>query len=105
MKRKMNFGRFEDWLREQRKDARFRRGYEAERRAAFLAYRIVALRSKLGLSQREMARRMGTSQQAIARLESGEYGGFTLKTLEKVAEALGAELVVDIRRPARKPAV
>jgi transcriptional regulator with XRE-family HTH domain len=48
---------------------------------------------------------MGTSQQAVARLESGEYEGFTLKTLEKVAEALGADLVIDLHAPARKPAV
>jgi hypothetical protein len=33
---------------------------------------------------------MGTSQQAISRIESGGYEGFTLTTLEKVAEAEGA---------------
>jgi ribosome-binding protein aMBF1 (putative translation factor) len=105
MKRKMKLGKFEDWLKKELRDPRFRRGYDQEKRALFLSYRILTLREKLGLSQKEMARRMGTSQQAVARLESGEYEGFTLKTLEKVAEALGAELVVDLRRPARKPAI
>ena len=105
MKRKMKLGRFEDWLRKELKDPKFRKGYDQERRAIFLSYRILTLREKLGLSQKQMAVRMGTSQQAVARLESGVYKGFTLKTLEKVAEALGAELVVDIRRPARKPAM
>ena len=105
MKRKLRLGRFEDWLKKELKDPRFRRGYESEKRSVFLAYRILMLREKLGLSQKSLARRMGTSQQAVARLESGEYEGFTLRTLEKVAEALGAELVVDIRKPARKPAV
>jgi ribosome-binding protein aMBF1 (putative translation factor) len=105
MKRKMKLGRFEDWLKKELKDPQFRRGYEHEKRGVFLAYRILTLREKLGLSQKAMAQRMGTSQQAVARLESGEYEGYTLKTLEKVAEALGAELVVDLRRPARKPAM
>lgn len=105
MKRKMKLGRFEDWLKGELKDAQFRRGYETEKRGVFLAYRILSLREKLGLSQKAMAQRMGTSQQAVARLESGEYEGFTLKTLEKVAHALGAELVVDLRKPARKPAM
>ena len=105
MKRKMKLGRFEDWLRKELKDPKFRKGYDQEKRAIFLSYRILTLREKLGLSQKQMAVRMGTSQQAVARLESGVYEGFTLKTLEKVAEALGAELVVDIRRPARKPAM
>jgi len=38
---------------------------------------------------------MGTSQQAILRIESGEYEGFTLKTLEKVAEATGMKVKID----------
>ena len=52
------------------------------------------------MSQRELARRMGTSQQAVARLERGDYNGCTVRTLERVADALGAELVVDLRRRA-----
>lgn len=105
MRRKTKLGRFDEWLRKELKDPRFRKGYDAERRSAFLAYRIVALRAKLGWSQKELARRMGTSQQAVARLESGEYGGFTLRTLEKVARALGAELVIDLRKGVRKSAI
>jgi ribosome-binding protein aMBF1 (putative translation factor) len=105
MKKRMKLGKLEDWLKKELRDPRFRRGYDREKRALFLSYRILTLREKLGLSQKEMAKRMATSQQAVARLESGEYGGFTLRTLEKVAEALGAELVVDLRRPARKPAI
>jgi transcriptional regulator with XRE-family HTH domain len=37
---------------------------------------------------------MGTSQQAISRLESGEYEGFTLKTLEKIAEVTGTRVEI-----------
>lgn len=38
---------------------------------------------------------MGTSQQAVSRLESGEYKGFSLKTLEKLAEATGTRLKIE----------
>jgi len=57
--------------------------------------KVVALREKKGLSQQQHANLMGTSQQAISRIESGEYEGFTLKTLEKLAEATGTQLKID----------
>ena len=98
MKRKMGLGRFEDWLKKELRNPGFKAGYERERRSTFLSYRILTLRTKLGISQNELAKRMRTSQQAIARLESGEYEGFTIRTLERVAKALGAHLVVDIRK-------
>jgi transcriptional regulator with XRE-family HTH domain len=57
--------------------------------------KITALREQEGLSQQQLAKLMGTSQQAISRIESGEYEGFTLKTLEKVAEATGMKVKID----------
>jgi transcriptional regulator with XRE-family HTH domain len=51
------------------------------------------LREKRGLSQRELAERLGTTQSAVARLEAGNVSP-SLPTLDKVAEALGVELVV-----------
>jgi transcriptional regulator with XRE-family HTH domain len=58
-----------------------------------LATEIHALREKRGLSQRELAERLGTTQSAVARLEAGNVSP-TLPTLDKVAEALGVELVI-----------
>lgn len=54
---------------------------------------ISALRSQIGLSQAELAARVGTSQPAIARLESGDTNP-TIATLQRVCEALGHELVI-----------
>jgi predicted transcriptional regulator len=48
-------------------------------------------RVELGLSQTEVAARMGTSQSAVARLESGD-GDVRLSTLGRYAAALGVEL-------------
>jgi len=95
-KRKMRY--FKDWLKEKLRDAKFRKGYREARMAVLLGYKIHELREKLRLTQTELARRMGTKQQAIARLERGDYEGFTLKTLERIAEATQTELVIDFRR-------
>jgi transcriptional regulator with XRE-family HTH domain len=62
----------------------------AERRRA-LASALVARRVDLGLSQTEVAARMGTSQSAVARLESGQ-SDVRLSTLERYAAALGQQL-------------
>lgn len=72
-----------------------RRGYERAGRAIRLAIEIRALREKKGLSQRELAELVGTTQSAIARLESGHISP-TLPTLDRIAAALGAEVTVTI---------
>ena len=58
--------------------------------------RIAFYRVRRGLTQRELASRMGTSQAAIARLEAGGVGA-TLTTLQKVATALNLEVAVLLR--------
>ena len=54
-----------------------------------IASELVKARLRAGLSQAELARRMGTSQSAIARLESGQILPST-KTLLRYAEATGS---------------
>ena len=86
---------FKSRLREDLKDPVFKAHYQEERQALKLAMKIANLREKKGLSQQQMAKLMGTSQQAISRIESGEYEGFTLKTLEKIAEATGTKVKIE----------
>jgi DNA-binding XRE family transcriptional regulator len=86
---------FQSRLREDIKDPEFKTHYQEERQALKLAMKIAELRDQKGLSQQELARLMGTSQQAISRIESGEYEGFTLKTLEKIAEATGMRVKIE----------
>ncbi len=86
---------FRSRLSEDLKDPEFRTHYQEERQALKLAMKITKLREKKGLSQQELAKLMGTSQQAISRIESGDYEGFTLKTLEKIAEATGTQLEIE----------
>ena len=86
---------FRSRLSEDRKDPEFKVHYQEERQALKLSLKIAKLRAKKGLSQQELAKLMGTSQQAISRIESGDYEGFTLKTLEKIAEATGTRVKIE----------
>ncbi len=63
---------------------------------ASIADQVGARRRELGLSQLELARMTGTTQSAIARLESGQRPP-RIDTLLRIADALDAELVVDLR--------
>ncbi|MEO7455346.1 MAG: helix-turn-helix transcriptional regulator [Gemmatimonadaceae bacterium] len=56
---------------------------------------IVAQRLASGMSQRELADRVGTAQPAVARLEQGSANP-TLETLERYAEALGCEWRIEL---------
>ena len=62
----------------------------SERRRA-LADELVELRRGLGLSQTQVAARMGTSQSAVARLETGT-ADVLVSTVERYATALGRRL-------------
>lgn len=86
-----------------------RTDYEESRQAVELAFRIGEsireLRQAAGLSQRALARRMGTSQAQVARVEAGMVAA-TLSTLQRAAKALDVALTVefaerpDVRAPA-----
>lgn len=61
-------------------------------RAARLGRRMAALRKKAGLTQAQVARRMGTTASAVSRMESVDPGNLTLESLDRYARAVGAEL-------------
>ena len=67
------------------------RAYAAATLAGQLAELVYALRTRAGLTQTELARRMGTTQSSIARIESG--GSLpTLDMLSRLAHATGSTL-------------
>jgi transcriptional regulator with XRE-family HTH domain len=63
---------------------------------ARIAEQVVERRKARGLSQKELAELTGTTQSAIARLESGGRPP-RIDTLLRIAEALDCELIVDLR--------
>ena len=68
---------------------------EAERINLDIACKIYDLRTKAGMSQRELAKRIGTSAANICRLENADYQGHSLSMLRRIAAAL--EMRVDVR--------
>jgi ribosome-binding protein aMBF1 (putative translation factor) len=60
---------------------------------------LTAQRRSAGLSQTEVAARMGTSQSAVARLESGD-ADVRVSTLERYAAAIGSQLAWEAQAPA-----
>ena len=75
--------------------AQFDETYAAARLALEFGEKVRDAREAAGLSQRDLAMRMSTSQAAVARLEAGGVGS-TLTTLQKVADALGMAISVDL---------
>jgi transcriptional regulator with XRE-family HTH domain len=94
MKRRTNFDRY---LQEQLKDPDFALRFKKAGEAWDLALQLAALRKASGLSQKDLARRVGTSQQQISRIESPSYEGHSLSMIRRVAEVLGATVRVEIR--------
>jgi ribosome-binding protein aMBF1 (putative translation factor) len=50
------------------------------------------MRTAAGLSQRELAKRVGTTASVICRLEDADYSGHTLQMLNRIASALGRRI-------------
>lgn len=53
---------------------------------------IYEARTKAGLTQTQLANRLGTTQSVISRLESADYEGHSLSMLQRIAEVLGQRL-------------
>ncbi len=89
--KKTNFDRY---LEEQLKDPAFAVRFQQAGEAWDVALQIATLREQAGLSQRDLAKLLKTSQQQVSRLESPGYEGHSLSTLRRVAEALHARVRV-----------
>ena len=93
----MKMVKYDDFLREQLSDDEFRNVYNELEEEFTIAREVIALRQKHNLTQKELAERVGTSQPAIARLESGSYKNLSLSFIRRVARALNAVPEVHIR--------
>ena len=89
---------FDHYLEEQLKDPYFAARFKEAGETWDVAMQLAALRKEFGLSQKELAKRVGTSQQQISRLESPGYEGHSLSMIRRVAEVLGARVQVRIQR-------
>lgn len=87
---------FEDTLVEQMKDPEFQEEFLRTKQELAILDRVIQIRRKAGLSQEAVAKRMGTSQSAVARIESALLSGRlpSLTSLQKYANAVGKQLEI-----------
>ncbi len=93
--------RYEEYWDKQMADPEFRAIYEEEAAKKELWLQLVEARQAAGLTQTEMAKRLGVSQAQVARIEKRGYDAYTLNTLRRYVEALGEgfSLEVRVKRP------
>lgn len=85
---------FDDVLAEELKNPKFKKYFDEYGRQLEISYRILQLRKRKKMSQLVLAKKVGTTQSNIARLESGQQN-FTIRFLDKVAAALDANLEIN----------
>src|ERR1700724_3272863 len=75
------------------KEPKYRKAHEALEEELVLASAVIDVRNRAGLTQVELARKMGTTQPVVARLESGRSRP-SMRTLERLADATGSRLQI-----------
>lgn len=85
---------FQEFLTEQLQDPEFKKWYDYYGKQLETAYKILQMRKQKRMSQIELAKRIGTKQANIARIEAGNQN-LTLETLQKIATVFDRDLRVD----------
>lgn len=88
--------KWEDLEKELLSDPATKREFDKLAPRYALISQVIAARLKKGMTQKDLANRMGTKQSAIARLEAGNVNP-TIGFLEKVASVLGTRLIIQLR--------
>ncbi len=92
--KKIIYPSFEQYLARQMRNKTFKGAYEKESQRLRIAYQMAKLRKQKKLSQKELARRLDTTQSVVARMEAGQQN-FTTDTLQKIALAFRRNLKVE----------
>lgn len=86
------------------KEPRYKKACDELEEEFVLASAVMDVRNRAGLTQKELARKMGTTQPVVARLESGRSRP-SMRTLERLAHATGSRLLISFElREGRRPA-
>lgn len=78
-------------------DPQHRAMYEEEAAKGELWLQLVEARMNAGLTQAQVAKRLGVSQAQVARVEKRGYESYTLNTLRKYVQAIGNGLAVEVK--------
>ncbi len=94
--------RLKDYLEEELKDPEFREAFDEEEVYASLAIQIAKIRQNNKLTQKELAKRLHTTQQTISRLENIRNRSYSLQTLIKLARIFDKRVNVEFRDVVKK---
>jgi len=86
---------FQDYLEEKLKNRKIRKYYESYGKQLEVAYQILKMRKERKLSQADLAKKLGSRQSDIARMEAGKQN-FTTDTLQKICQALNCRLKIEL---------
>lgn len=95
---------FESWKQELAKRPGYKETYQEEAAKSDLWLQLVEARMAAGLTQAEMARRLGVSQAQVARIEKRGYDSYTLNSLRKYVAALGEGFSIEVTISGPEPA-
>jgi transcriptional regulator with XRE-family HTH domain len=79
-------------------DPEFQKMIIEERLHLKIADLVYETREKAGLTQKQLAILVGTSQPAIARIEDANYKGHSLNVLARIAQVLGYDLEISLKK-------
>jgi|ERR1700728_2447652 ribosome-binding protein aMBF1 (putative translation factor) len=85
--------RISDMHKKWMKEPTYRRAFQALEDEFAVAKAVIAARNRAGLTQTELARKMGTTQPVVARMESGRVQP-SLQSLQRLAKATGSRLMI-----------
>lgn len=84
---------FQKYLENNLNNAEFKKHFDEYGKQLEIAYQILQLRKKIKMSQKELAKKIGTTQSNVARMETGRQN-FTTNTLSQIALAFNRDLKV-----------
>lgn len=90
-------GTFKKHLDESMKDPEFKKAWHDLDSEFELLESMLKAREKAGLTQEELAEKIGTKQPALSRLERGGFRNASVDTLRKIADVLDARLVIKLQ--------
>jgi DNA-binding XRE family transcriptional regulator len=82
------------WLDGKLSNPQFLRKFEEESQKLAIGEQLMHVRLKAGLTQAQVAKKIGTTASAISRYENADYDRYEIRTLQKIVHACGGHLEV-----------
>ena len=87
---------YQRWVEKLQADPAYQKIYKEEAAKSELWLQLVEARQAAGLTQKQVAERMGITQSQVARIEKAGYDAYTLRTLRRYIEALGDAFTLEV---------